>query len=219
MTTTELVDTLHSFHFPRCSSLLPAITGLTWRIGFETEYEESDDDPPLEIGDDAETIPIDGYLGFYDPHSRRIVIYTQAITTVARRLNCNPKHLTQIVLLHEYAHAILHLGFDDAGEQCATGVYTSIEEIVHESIAQLLTMRGIEARVAQTTNEHAKAAWLQILSVVFPALEQRQSAVYSQWRQFELMPPERLRRVLRAVRRGASLTAWEAFSLFGRSDA
>jgi hypothetical protein len=211
----SILDSTVSFYFPHCSCVLSTVTGLRWRFGFEPTCVETDEEPPLRVSPDSETIPIDEYLGRYDASRREIVLFRRAISVAAERLACNPIHLRQIVLFHEYAHAILHLGFDDTGEQCDTTVYLNIEEIVHESIAQLLTARALELRVGDTADERAKANWHHVRSVVFPDLEQRQSALYQQWHQFESMSPLRLRRLLQAVRRPTSVDRWDGFSLFG----
>jgi hypothetical protein len=215
MTNLQVVDSLSSFYSPHSSAVLSSVTALAWRIGFEPEYIESDEEPPLAVPDDSETFPIDDYLGRYLPQERRIVIYTRAVLATAARMSCNPAHIRQVVVAHEYAHAILHLGFDDNGNQCDTAAYMSIDDRIHESIAQLLTARVIEARIAGTNDEQANAAWRQLGSVVFPDLERRQSALYTQWHKFESLPPECLRSLLLAVRRAAPMSGWEAFSLMG----
>jgi hypothetical protein len=214
MTNLQIIDSLDSFYQPHCSFTLSVITGLTWGVASMPDYVESDDEPPMILPPDAE-IPIDGYLGRYEVQKRRIEIFMKAVTATAERLNCKPEVLLSVVRVHEYAHAILHLGLDGTGRQCDTAVYLSIEEVVHETVAQILTARVIKARVADTTDEQAKAAWRHIQSVVFPDLEGRQSALYKQWHQFESISAPRLRSLLQEVRRATSLNRWDGFSLMG----
>jgi hypothetical protein len=209
----DVANTLGSFYFPRAESILSTLAGLTWRVGHGPTEHTSQEEPPIEMAPSQEEIPIDGYLGLYDPHTRKIVIYMKAVRAVAERLGCTPEHLRQIVLYHEWAHAILHLGFDEKGKQCELDVYLSIEDDVHECIAQLLTTRGIDVRAQHATDAKAREVWQTIQGVVFPALERHQSARYRLWHQMESLETAKLRRVLRAVRGARSLTQWDAFSL------
>ena len=56
-------------------------------------------------------IPIDVLLGSYKPKTRTIVIYRKPIARFASHpLKCGVSDLEFIVRLHEYAHALVHVG-------------------------------------------------------------------------------------------------------------
>lgn len=115
--------------------------------------------------------------------------------------------------LHEHAHAILHVGIDERGEQCSLVTYGGIVDEIHESLAQLIAARAIAKRVSETTDERARAVWQRLQTVEFPALESSLTDVYRLWREFDHLSPERLPRVLLALRRATPLNQWSGFTL------
>jgi hypothetical protein len=59
---------------------------------------------------DKNDIPIDEFLGLYFPDLQEIRIYVTNIQITAQRLNILYSDLKYVVRLHEYAHAVVHLG-------------------------------------------------------------------------------------------------------------
>jgi len=117
----------------------------------------SDETPPKELGERTEIIPIDGYLGLYEPKETKITIFNSSIEDASKLIKCNPEHLKYIVRLHEWSHALVHIGFSKSKRLAilkddnlwskelaeATKIYTSIEDRLHEHIAQLLTYHSL----------------------------------------------------------------------------
>ena len=68
--------------------------------------------PPIKIDIENDPIPIDGVLGLYVPSTREIWIYVEMIREVAQHLRISPDDLQFKVRLHEYAHAMVHLGIE-----------------------------------------------------------------------------------------------------------
>jgi Domain of unknown function (DUF4160) len=60
--------------------------------------------------DDFDFLPIDVLYGTYDPYARSIEIYVNRIERDASLYGGTFEELLQIVRLHEYVHAVLHLG-------------------------------------------------------------------------------------------------------------
>ena len=119
--------------------------------------KESDDEPPeWAIRDERWTI--DGLLGSYDASQRLITIFCKGIEHIALQLDLDPFHLNRIVTIHEYGHAVFHLGMIQQeialidGMQpkskehiiadtlrMRTDAYNEVERYVHEQIAQGIT--------------------------------------------------------------------------------
>lgn len=66
--------------------------------------------PPELAGSYADLVPIDLLLGSYDPKNRLITIYVEMIKKIAKRFTWQFDDLLFLVRLHEYAHALVHLG-------------------------------------------------------------------------------------------------------------
>ena len=79
--------------------------------GHEPSETLSDDEPPFRFEERTEAVVIDGLLGQYEPISQKITIFQKGIKCVSRSLNANAQDLKFIVRLHEWAHALLHIGF------------------------------------------------------------------------------------------------------------
>lgn len=110
-------------------------------------------------------IPIDILLGCYFPIERKIKMFWRNIEQYScHPFNCPPKDLEFIVRLHEYGHALLHLGislhydrnllvsYPNAGETTWDGfvsarnaVSSSIDEPTHEFLAQTLGWCALNA--------------------------------------------------------------------------
>ena len=107
---------------------------------------------------DAEYLPIDVLYGTYDPKTRVIEIYVNRIGQDAKRFGAEFEELLSIVRLHEYVHALVHLGVpaetataslsafscDQKGDRRTffderTGRFLAVDERSHEFIAQAVT--------------------------------------------------------------------------------
>jgi len=162
--------------FPMPSNVLYEVTKLSLLIGCPLKEASTDDKPPLQLCHTTEIIPIDGFLGLYDLEERKITIFNKGIERASKELRCNPEHLRYIVRLHEWSHAILHLGVDQetADKVYATKydpnnstankiiyrkqgkVYKSIENALHESLAQLLTYHSLKTAKENASKMEAK---------------------------------------------------------------
>ena len=94
-------------------------------INFELSFSSRDfpsevfskKEPPIPLGDRTDGIVIDGALGLYDSSTKKITVFPKGIKRAAEILKASPNDLKQIVLLHEWAHALLHLGLAKADRQ------------------------------------------------------------------------------------------------------
>jgi len=172
--------------------LIPGVLGhqYNFAIGFGPSEHTTDEEPPRRLGPREEIIPIDEYLGLYEPADRKITLFSQGIHDTAERLNCNPMHLNQIVKLHEYAHALLHLGLTAEQRQqivknpqesdvfCAcTALFQNIDNVLHENLAQLLTLHALQKSANDATIPQAQKTLAKIIDT-FHALAQRQPNEY-----------------------------------------
>jgi hypothetical protein len=82
-------------------------------IGKFPEDASSDEEPPRKLEKKGEIIPIDEYLGLYEPKKTKITIFNKGIENASTIIKCNPEHLRYIVKLHEWAHALIHIGLRD----------------------------------------------------------------------------------------------------------
>ena len=95
------------------------------------------------------TINIDDLLGKYEPALRKITLYDNNIKAGAKSLKCQYKALKYVVKLHEYAHAIVHLGITDKergkfkfgklSSKNMDKINASIDKELHEVFAQIIT--------------------------------------------------------------------------------
>lgn len=130
-------------------------------------------------------LPIDILFGAYSPVQHTITIFIDSIRKHASRIGATPAELTHIVRVHEYAHAIVHLGIPFAsaekemltfdGDLTAwhlvlnrrTCWFKSMKAELHELLAQALTYG-----VLQTGPNPEK------MIGVFEELEKKQPAHY-----------------------------------------
>jgi hypothetical protein len=148
----------------------------------------SDDDPPLKL---AEIIPIDGYLGLYSPEKQEITIFNKAIREVSEVLQVNSTHLTIIVRLHEWAHAVFHMGVTEVDRnrilrddsrwpailEASTTLFREVENDLHEQIAQILTLYCISDLKKDASTDQGKEA-LERIECAFHLLSSRQPLEY-----------------------------------------
>jgi hypothetical protein len=169
-----------------------------------------------------EILPID-LLGKYEPRRLRITIYRVRIQQVASSLDVPPLHLRRVVSLHEYAHALVHVGqhaktalpsrnsyashdewnaaIEAACQQARTAgarLYRQISDELHEQLAQLLAwqcVRKVANRARSVSPEQA-----QFLVTAFDRLASVQPREY-QIDDLKRVPPERVREVFDMLKR------------------
>lgn len=78
-------------------------------------------------------------LGAYYFHQRRIELFWMPIGLIAANLDVSPEALTQVVAIHELAHAYTHLGFDIDDQAWETLAFAMTDSNVIEGIAQFFT--------------------------------------------------------------------------------
>jgi|GEM_PF-2073222 hypothetical protein len=153
---------------------------------------------------------IDEVLGKYDPDKKEIILYTENIKSTANDLNINEDRLTQLVEIHEAAHAIIHLGIDADGINFNTNSYKGVDRgkfpsPLHETLAQLLCYHCV------------KDDYLSYFFINdFENLNRCQPEEYRLWEQFKDVPLERIRSILIEIRQqriGASFKAFKARAL------
>ena len=139
--------------------------------GFPSEVT-SKKEPPISLTDRSESIVIDGTLGLYDPSKRKITVFQKGIKRAAKILRARPEDLLQIVRLHEWSHALLHLGLEEAEyksvlqnnslwtDQLARldSWFNALEPNLHETLAQLLTRESLRLLRDQATIPEAQAS-------------------------------------------------------------
>lgn len=145
----------------------------------------SDDRPAFapETAEQEEWIPIDILLGCYDPSRREIKIFTRNVihfaSTVFKR---DAADVEFIVRLHEYAHAILHLGVfwkeeDEIMRQFRLGketdwqvflerrtaAFVNVPEEVNEWVTQLLVWITLEAVGEEERRKELQEVFLTVM--------------------------------------------------------
>ena len=125
--------------------------------------ERSTDEEPPGWADRYERWTIDELLGLYEPHKREITLFTKGIEHVAEQLRVKFQIVEYLVRIHEYAHAVFHIGVDleksytlakafnddDPSLERATvseltAIFDSVDPHVHEQIAQVITRLVLE---------------------------------------------------------------------------
>ncbi len=153
--------------------------------------EEESDEEPRKIDNRREWWPIDEVLGRYDPTNRSITLYRVGIKAASERVGRPAEHLGKIVRIHEYAHAIFHVGLTQ-GERMEsrrdegvpiprleekTAQFRSVEVTVHESLAQLMTLHAIH-RMIETARHAESRSVLEEMLRTFWSLNQIQPPEY-----------------------------------------
>lgn len=134
--------------------------------------------------------PIDILYGAYSSDTALATTFIRRIESHASLYGSSPDDLTDVVRIHEYAHAVVHLGIDSKGTKKhlnhlnANGItdwamfrkerdhiYRNLPRDVHEFLAQAITWACICKRCRELASD--------TLVETFVALEQRQPAEYS----------------------------------------
>jgi hypothetical protein len=192
----------------------------------------TDDDPPG-WGNRDERWSIESLLGRYDPTEKKISIFDKGIEYAAQRLSVQPELLKYVVRIHEWGHAVFHLGVDQktsielaqaslanqtgvkqAKEDELTRIYHSAETYVHEQIAQTITRLALQQLRTDATVDQAKVACSSLCDT-FEKLTKRQPTEYGLDHFNHLTHDQlqsRLRHMIRLIRSGsvrANSDAWK----------
>ncbi len=144
---------------PHPATAVPNLLQATFRPSSPREIFSDHRPTYSPLPSEEDLIPIDILLGLYDPAKREITIFIKSIDYYAHTVfRCPPDDLTHVVRLHEYGHAIVHLGLlhpDDSkklrtypqGQQTnwhsfdteRDTLFSSLDESTHECLAQLIT--------------------------------------------------------------------------------
>lgn len=173
------------------------------------------DDPPTKLGSRAEVIPIDEFLGCYSPDKQEIIIFKKGIQEAIDILHVDPKDLKFIVRIHEWAHALLHLGVTENDRlkilkddtywpvvlDPSTKIFKEIEHNLHELLAQILTLNCIQNLVKNATTEKGKLV-LERIEDTFHKLSKYQPNEYRINDDLLNIPKDRIRKSIQLLRNG-----------------
>lgn len=175
-----------------------AMTGASFIAGGPTEHF-SKKMPTRQASrpGEGDLLPIDELYGIYCAADRRIEIYVDRIRQDAKLFGAEPEDLIYLVRLHEYGHAVTHLGISDEcadphlstfGDTESTdwSTYTvrrdeyfmSLPEGVHELLAQTITYDAIGRLPADVSAR---------LRSIFAALEEKQPEIYKVPREIKVV--------------------------------
>jgi hypothetical protein len=175
--------------------LVGPAASLMFAIPLQPAETATDEDPP---GWDKreEGWSIEELLGQYNSQKKTITLFNKGIKHAAEQLIIPVEGLRYVVRLHEWGHAVFHLGVnrgvsaelagamladdDDLIESTVkelTKIYNSVQEYVHEQIAQVITKLALEELRAGATFEESKAA-SETLLARFETLTKRQPPRY-----------------------------------------
>ncbi|MBI3934998.1 MAG: hypothetical protein HY316_09930 [Acidobacteria bacterium] len=148
----------------------------TFGMGHFPSEIDSEEEPPIRLGKNVEMIPIDGLLGQYSPATIQITVFRKGIQLVADITKLREHDLLYIVRLHEWAHALMHVGLERQERErltldeslwptylnLATAGYLRLDGALHERLAQLLVWYGLQGMGQAATVPEAKVALVRI---------------------------------------------------------
>ncbi len=207
--------------------VLQSLVSYQYRFVKLPEVLHSNDNPPIEIREKAEVIPIDQYLGLYEPEKTKITIFNKGIERASRIINCKPEVLKQIVKLHEWSHALIHIGFEETQSvdvvrmlsdekywkewlRNSTQIYLSIDKRLHEHLAQLLTYYSLNTILKNARCAEAKRIINCIINT-FLELNKRQPPEYKVDNYFNV-PQSRVIKSISLLKKGWIKGVFEAWS-------
>lgn len=177
---------------PQPSVLIQSVIGQVFRpVSPMEDYSEEQPRFFPQSPEDEALIPIDELLGRYVPAEVTIRIFIKNIERYANKpLGCDPSDLEFLVRIHEYAHAIVHLGVsaqrdsallnDRHHGECKTDwgaflaqrnhAYAALNSACHEMLAQALSWSILNT----ISSDEASRRLLQL----FPSLMARQPKEY-----------------------------------------
>jgi hypothetical protein len=149
-------------------------------------FEVFSNQRPTHASSKAEGLaPIDALYGIYKPKDLEITIFVENIKADADRFRLPYADFLSIVRLHEYAHAIVHLGID-CGELIQNGIgnrtywdsfrkmrdeaFAGLDRPSHEFLAQAITL-------ACLASDNSETAFQGTIGT-FDEIEDRQPMIY-----------------------------------------
>jgi len=154
----EIMEALTEVMKPPLEVLQAAVAS-RWTFGMHhfPREQDSDDEPPTKLREPTEVILIDHFLGTYEPETLQITIFQKAVEQVAAALKVRAADVKFVVRLHEWGHALLHLGLtrderdriiqDEAlwpnHLATATEWALDLDPSLHERLVQLLVHHGL----------------------------------------------------------------------------
>lgn len=205
------------------------VTNYTYEFHKAPHLTHSSKEPPLKLGKKTELIPIDRYLGLYEPHRTHITIFDKGVTRAAKSIRCKTaRDLEYVVTLHEWAHALVHIGLEKEEASRAfleekfwgenfeewTVRYDSIERTLHERIAQLLTFHSLKMLAETARYDESRAVFNRMMDC-FWVLNARQSRDY-RIDDYKEIPKGRTIESLRLLKRGWLKGIFEAWDIIIR---
>lgn len=194
-----------------------------FRIGEFPSEVWSEKNPAVGRRDRGEEIRIDGFLGLYDSSRKEITVFSKGIQRAAELLKASPEDLQQIVLLHEWAHALLHLGIEQTeyrsmmlngslSKQHAAQMdswFNTLDPDLHETLAQLLVREGLRWLREHATIPKSQAS-IDRIHDVFTRLMRRSPSRY-RIEKFENVRQNRIVGSIRLLKNGGLVgaDAWE----------
>ncbi len=151
----------------------------------------TDEEPPVRINDKIDGIEIDGSLGLYDPSKQLITIFKKGISRAAQVLDIREPALDYVVCLHEWAHALVHVGLPEKAHievTCdesswprylkeLTLSFEGIDREIHEALAQLIASYVIQDRKRNASHPKSQEA-LERIGQAFQKLMRRAPRIY-----------------------------------------
>ncbi|MFW6196773.1 MAG: hypothetical protein ACOC5D_05495 [Thermoplasmatota archaeon] len=196
--------------------------------GTYPNYLETDDKPPKAIDDRTEIFPIDECLGLYKPDEREIIIFNKGIDKASEIIDCNPLYLKYIVKIHEWSHALIHLGLnldernkmnrdDNYREERLknlTSVYKSFGTKLDEHLAQLLTHYSLQQLENDSTSKDGRKM-IGAYKETFKKLNKHQPSKYriGDFLEAEGVTQDRVIESIRLLRKGWLKGIFDAWSI------
>jgi hypothetical protein len=146
----------------------------------------------------------DDILGVYSrtarmpPNHGQIELYWMVIGAVARLLDVDIEALTAVVMAHELAHALTHLGLDSNRSRWGDGFWNCDKGIL-EGLAQYYTHMTAKALKDERGYDHIWTAYSQLTNLQ----EQNGATIYVNHLEWvKTVSPEAMRSSLLELRRG-----------------
>ena len=195
----------------------------TFAIGHFPSEIPSDEEPPVRLDEHAEVIPIDEFLGRYSPQRQEVKIFRRGIEQAASRLSLPPQDITFLIRLHEWAHALLHLGLPEENRlrvteddklwpetlAKATAAFHALESGLHERLAQLIVHHAVQSLRSEAKHLEAQKL-LDRLAQTFQQLTQHAPNDY-RIDKYTAVPRSKFVKSIELLKSGGlvGLTAWE----------
>ena len=146
--------------------------------------EEAEVDPPgFQRSSLDQSFDFELFLGEYDASEKKITIYKKGVLFVANAIDVDPDRLRHIVLMHEYAHSLHHVGSSrfpeekdhqlEAYWERKHSAFRKAQRDVKEQIAQLATLLALLKRRDSAAKPEARELNQTLIDAFF-RLMQRQ---------------------------------------------